>query len=70
MAHPKRRHSKARKNKRRTHKHLSAPQLNKCPNCGAPKIAHRICLSCGYYDGKKILDIKKKKKEKKEQKQK
>lgn len=72
MAHPKRRHSKARKNKRRTHKHLSAPQLNKCPHCGAPKIAHRICLSCGYYDGKKILDVEKKKKkmEKKKQKQK
>jgi large subunit ribosomal protein L32 len=65
MAHPKRRHSKSRKNKRRTHQKISVPQLNKCPQCGGVKLTHRICLSCGYYNGKKILEIDKKEKKKK-----
>jgi large subunit ribosomal protein L32 len=29
-----------------------------CPRCGAPKLPHRVCRSCGYYAGKKRLDIK------------
>ena len=24
----------------------------KCPNCGALKRRHRLCLSCGFYKGK------------------
>jgi ribosomal protein L32 len=26
-----------------------------CVNCGAPRIAHRVCMACGQYGGKQIL---------------
>ncbi len=51
MANPKRRHSKARRDKRRTHYKLSTPNIALCPKCGEPKLPHRICPSCGEYKG-------------------
>ena len=36
--------------------------LVKCPNCGAPKYTHRVCLSCGYYKGQQVITIKVKEK--------
>ena len=66
MALPKRRHSKTRRDKKRTHKKLKEPTLSKCPQCGRPKLSHRVCLNCGYYNGKKVLEVStKEKKEKK-----
>lgn len=29
-----------------------------CPDCGAPRIAHRVCISCGKYRGEQILAVK------------
>jgi large subunit ribosomal protein L32 len=26
-----------------------------CTNCGAPRIAHRVCMSCGQYKGEQII---------------
>jgi large subunit ribosomal protein L32 len=62
MALPKRRHSKARRDKRRTHQKLSLPPIEKCPNCGEVKLSHRVCLKCGYYHNEQILIIKTEKK--------
>jgi large subunit ribosomal protein L32 len=52
MAHPKRRISKQRKGKRRTHYKASVPTLTTCSNCGSPVLYHRVCNECGYYRGK------------------
>lgn len=52
---PKRRHSKARQGKRRAAISLSLKQTAFCPNCGKPTLMHRACMSCGYYEGKPIL---------------
>ena len=52
MAHPKRRQSKTRTAKRRTHDKAVAPTLASCPNCGAYHIYHTVCPTCGYYRGK------------------
>ena len=65
MALPKRKHSKARRDKSRTHQALSAPQVTKCPQCFAPARPHHVCLSCGYYNGRKVINIKKKEEKKK-----
>ena len=27
-------------------------------NCGGPVLSHHVCQSCGFYDGKKVVDIK------------
>jgi large subunit ribosomal protein L32 len=61
MPVPKRRHSRARGRKRRTHYKISAPDLSKCPNCGETKMPHRVCPHCGYYKGKPVIQIKEEK---------
>jgi len=55
MAVPKRRHSSTRGKKRRTHWKLTAPGLNACGHCGSPRLPHRVCPNCGYYDGEEIV---------------
>ncbi|MFH0771899.1 MAG: 50S ribosomal protein L32 [Candidatus Omnitrophota bacterium] len=65
MALPKRKHSKSRRDKSRTHQVLSLPQLTKCPQCLAVIKPHHICPACGSYKGRKIIEIKVKKEKKK-----
>lgn len=56
MAVPKRRVSKARRDKRRSSVwKMSAPELQKCPNCGEYKRTHRVCAVCGYYNGRQVV---------------
>ena len=56
MAVPKRKTSKARRDKRRSAVwKLEAPALSKCPNCGEYKLAHRACTSCGMYNGREVI---------------
>jgi large subunit ribosomal protein L32 len=55
MANPKRRHSKSRKNKRRAHHFLTAPNVMRCPNCQEMKLPHQACPHCGYYRGRAVL---------------
>ena len=58
MAVPKKRKSKAKKRSRRAaNKNLSAPQLQRCANCFAPKIPHRVCGDCGFYRDEQVLDV-------------
>ncbi len=58
MAVPKRRHSRARGRKRRTHWKLAAPTVADCNNCHQPKMAHHICPNCGYYKGDEVIEAK------------
>lgn len=55
MPNPKRRMSKSRRDKRRTHYKASAPSLGICSHCGEMKLTHRACPSCGYYNEKSML---------------
>ncbi len=55
MALPKRKHSKSRSKKRRTHYKLSSPGLSLCPSCGELKAPHRVCPSCGFYKGRTFI---------------
>ncbi len=60
MAVPKRKTSKARRDKRRnSHWKLDTPGLVACPNCGEMRLPHRVCRACGYYNGRKVIDVKK-----------
>ena len=56
MAVPKRKTSKARRDKRRTHKKLEAPNLTTCPQCGESMMPHRACPSCGSYKGRSVTE--------------
>jgi large subunit ribosomal protein L32 len=57
MAHPKRKTSKARKNKRRTHLKVQGVTLAKCSNCGAIHQRHMACPECGYYRGRQVINV-------------
>lgn len=56
MAVPKRKVSKARRNKRRSSVwKLAMPGMVECPQCHEMKLSHRVCKNCGFYDGKEVL---------------
>ncbi len=57
---PKRKVTKAAKAKRRSHHHLKLPQLVSCPQCHQPRLSHHVCLNCGTYRGRQVLQIKEK----------
>jgi len=57
MPNPKRRHSKTRRNKRRTHDFITPRPLGECPNCHEPKPPHRACPHCGYYRGRLVVAV-------------
>jgi len=57
MAHPKRKISKARRDKRRAHHAISEVTLAKCSNCGAFHKYHNACPECGYYRGRQVISI-------------
>jgi large subunit ribosomal protein L32 len=56
MPHPKRKHSKQRRDKRRTHHKAEIPTLSTCQNCGATVKYHRVCPECGHYRGKLAIE--------------
>ncbi|MGH7274560.1 MAG: 50S ribosomal protein L32 [Nitrospiria bacterium] len=58
MANPKHKISKARRDKRRTHKKLTFPSLGPCPQCHEPKLPHHVCLNCGTYKGREVIAVK------------
>ncbi len=52
---PKRRISRTRRAKRRTHDALATPHLVNCDNCGHMKRPHYMCPNCRTYNGRQIL---------------
>lgn len=57
MAVPKRKTSKARRDKRRSSVwKLDTPGMAKCPKCGELVLSHHVCKNCGTYDKKVIID--------------
>lgn len=56
MPNPKRRHSKARRDRRRTHDVLKPLHLAVCLHCGAPVMPHRACAQCGFYKGVHVIN--------------
>ena len=58
MPNPKRRHSKARGRKRRTHDALTPAALAECPQCHEKKLSHQVCPACGFYRGRQVRAVK------------
>ena len=57
MPLPKRRHSKTRGRKRRTHYKMAAPTRSLCPQCREIKPPHRVCPHCGFYKGREVISV-------------
>ena len=58
MAHPKRRISKTRRDKRRTHYKAIANNVSICPTTNEPHLRHRAYVVDGnlYYKGKVVIE--------------
>ncbi|MBI4962583.1 MAG: 50S ribosomal protein L32 [Desulfomonile tiedjei] len=56
MPVPKKRVSRTRRDKRRTHKKLISVNLTACPQCSELMMPHRICPSCGFYKGRTAIE--------------
>ena len=59
MAVPKRKTSKARRNKRRSHHKLVLVNVVEDKKSGEFRLSHHIDLKTGMYNGKQVLDPKK-----------
>lgn len=51
------RHNRSQTKQRRSHHALKAASLSVCAHCGAEHRPHHMCLSCGYYNGRQVMDL-------------
>jgi large subunit ribosomal protein L32 len=58
MPVPKRKRSRARRDKRFANKGMKIKAIVACKNCAAPLVPHVLCGSCGYYKGVKVMATK------------
>ena len=60
MPNPKRKFSNARRDKRRANWKLTAPTVVKCDNpaCDGVHMPHHVCPSCGTYNGRTVLTLR------------
>lgn len=56
MPVPKRKTSRTKRDTRRATHQIEAPAKSVCPQCHQPKLPHRVCPACGYYNGKEIIE--------------
>lgn len=52
------RHTRSHTRNRRAHHGIQGGAVSACPECGAPKMAHRACGNCGVYRGRKVVGKK------------
>lgn len=57
MPVPKQRHTKSRRNRRRSHHALKKIGLALCVKCNSPILSHTVCQNCGVYKGREIIDV-------------
>ncbi len=58
MAVPKHKHSKSRSRQRVAQwQGVEEPSLGSCPNCGAARPPHTVCMNCGMYRGEQVLAV-------------
>jgi large subunit ribosomal protein L32 len=59
MPLPKRKISAARRDNRRNQNwKLKLPSVSTCPRCDSPRLSHTTCPSCGFYNGRKVLETR------------
>jgi large subunit ribosomal protein L32 len=60
MAVQKRKMGRSRRDSRRAQwmRSVAIPNVISCPSCSAPKISHRVCVTCGAYDGRQVMPKK------------
>lgn len=62
MPVPKHKLAKYKKYLKRQHQKLKERKLIKCKNCAEMILPHQVCPFCGYYKGKRVIEIEVKEK--------
>jgi large subunit ribosomal protein L32 len=58
MAVPKRKMPRSRTHSRKSaNMRLTLPSRSVCPNCGATKRPHIVCGNCGWYRGRRAIEV-------------
>ncbi|MBD87253.1 MAG: 50S ribosomal protein L32 [Rhodospirillaceae bacterium] len=57
MAVPKKKVTRSRRDKRRSHHALTRVNVVECPNCGELKRAHHVCAACGHYRDRQVFSV-------------
>ena len=57
MPTPKRKTPKSKTSSRRSQWKTTAPTYAECPQCHQPKLPHRVCGNCGFYDGRQVIEV-------------
>jgi len=57
MAEPKKRLTSTRSGNRQSHNALKGSSYGSCSNCKQSVAGHSVCQNCGYYKGKKVLEV-------------
>ena len=66
MPNPKRKHSRSRRDKRRSANCKAySTNLAICSQCKKQRMPHKVCPHCGYYKGKPVVVFKVKEEKKK-----
>ncbi len=60
MPLPKKKLSRARAGKRRSHLGLTPPAMVECNHCHKMKPPHKVCPNCGYYSGRRVVEVEEK----------
>ena len=51
------RHTRSQRGNTRSHHALVSPSLTLCKECGSPKAPHSVCVVCGKYKGRQVVDV-------------
>ena len=51
------RHNRSHRGNVRSHHALTLESLSVCPDCGAKRLNHKVCLNCGKYNGRVVVDV-------------
>lgn len=58
MGLPGHRRTSSHKRRRASHFALKPVAIAKCSNCSAVRLPHNACTACGFYRGRKVLEVR------------
>lgn len=57
MAQPKKKVSKRKGAQRRAQWKIAVNRTVECPQCHNARLPHHVCPTCGYYDGRAVVEV-------------